>query len=97
MIKKSEIVKLLEDRDEAGLNDVLACEIRKQIAEKLGNDEDEIMELLYSLNDYALYTISEVFDILVVKLQSETFISRLIELSDNRPNAEIGNEINAII
>lgn len=95
MIDKDNVLSILEERVKAGLNDCAADKCRVRIVEELGYKEDDIIEFLDGLEDDDLYLISETFQDIAEKLQSDTFTGRLWEVQNNHTDIDIANDIDA--
>lgn len=71
------------------VNDNDPCAINKywnELASLFTGTEDETIEFLNSLDDVRLVHASEVFDELIDIYNTESFIKKLKELSDKRPD-----------
>ena len=85
--------KLVQEQAKLHLNDPRISENWDKLTDIIGLDLNTAQAIINSCNESELYYVSEVFEDISAKLQSEEFISFLLKLQDKYPDLDMETDI----
>lgn len=88
-----EVIRILEKRKSLHIEDPQVYEYWDELTEVLSKDEERTIGYLKVCSEEEIEWISEVFEDVAYRLQSETFISCLDWLCDKYPNIPIKESV----
>jgi len=85
MLDTTKYYELLEERKALGLNDPIVSEYWNKLADALGDDEQDIIDFINSLDDEGKLWMSEIYEEVVEKFPSDAMETVFASLPKNVP------------